>query len=91
MVDTPVSKTGEHSSCEFNSHLWQRRIAVDKITEKLVNASHLVRLISEKIYGGEIDHRELTKLRKEVNKTLFEAIRTARRGSNKQIRDRSAV
>jgi hypothetical protein len=64
---------------------------VDKITEKLVNPSHLVRLIGEKIYGGELDHKELTKLRKEVNKTLFEAIRDARRSSNKQIRDRSEV
>ena len=64
---------------------------MDKITERLVHAGFLVNVISEKIYAGEIEHKELTKLRKEVNKTLFEAIRTAIRGSNKKIRDRSAV
>jgi hypothetical protein len=67
----------------------EKRKTMDNVTKGLIHAGFLVRQISERIYAGNIDHRELTKLRKEVNKTLFEAIRTARRGSNKQIRDRS--
>jgi len=61
---------------------------MDKVTRKLIHASYLVKLISEKIYAGEVNHHELTKLRKQANKTLFEAIRTARIESNKKIRDR---
>lgn len=59
---------------------------MDKTTKRLVNANFIVRQISEKIYNDEIDHNNLTKMRKEVNRVLREAITLARRSMNRKER-----
>lgn len=59
---------------------------MDKTTKRLVNANFIVRQISEKIYNDEIDHNNLTKMRKEVNRVLREAITLARRSMSRKER-----